>query len=168
MLTLDNEQRRRLALELAQQIEDFISLAVASHPRNTDVGGLLLLQRQNGELQSLITVLHNYVEELENLQDPVPHETAKREAMTETLHFLLGLLAEYANGEGDADALEKLTRDRGGVMTRLRGQIIEHETVSNANREALYVATGLFERIVWLVRELATNQGSRLSEASPS
>ena len=168
MLTLDNEQRRRLALELAQQIEGFISLAVASHPRNTDVGGLLLLQRQNGELQSLITVLHNYVEELENLQDPVPHETAKREAMTETLHFLLGLLAEYATGEGDADTLEKLTRDRGGVMTRLRGQIIEHETVSNANREALYVATGLFERIVWLVRELATNQGSRLSEASPS
>jgi len=165
-LTLDNEQRRRLALELAQQIESFVSLAVASHPRNTDVGRLLLLQRQNGELQSLVNALHNYVEELENLKNPAPHETAKRVSMTETLHFLLGLLAEYANGEGDAETLEKLTRDRGGVMTRFRGQIIEHDTESNTNREALYVATGLFERIVWLIRELASDQGALLSEAS--
>jgi phosphate:Na+ symporter len=158
-LSLSNEQRRHLALQLAQQIESFISLAVASHPRNTDVGGLLLLQRHNGELQSLINALHNYVGELQNLENPAPHETAKRVSMTETLHFLLGMLAEHANGEGDAETLERLTRDRGGVMTRFRGQIIEHETESNANREALYIATGLFERIVWLVRELAANQG---------
>jgi hypothetical protein len=52
------------------------------------------------------------------------------------------------------------------VMTRFRGQIIEHHSESNTNREALYVATGLFERIVWLIRELATDQGTLLSEAS--
>lgn len=164
-LTLDNEQRRRLALDLAQQIEGFISLAVTSHPRNTDVGNLLLLKRHNGEVQSLINALHSYVEELESLKTPAPHEIAKCVSMTETLHFLLGLLAEHANGDGDAETLERLTRDRGGVMTRFRGQIIQEDTVSNANREALFIATGLFERTVWLVRELSTGHGKLLPEA---
>jgi len=165
-VTLDNTQRRRLALELAKQIEGFISLAVASHPQNADVGGLLILQRYNGQLQSLIEALHNYVEELTTLKDPAPHEVAMRSSMTETLHFLLGLLAEYANSEGDAEMVERLTRDRGDIMTRFRGQIVQHDTASNANREALYVATGLFERMVWLVRELATDQGARSLEGS--
>jgi phosphate:Na+ symporter len=163
-LALDNAQRRRLALELAQQIESFISLAVTSHPQNADVGGLLLLQRYNGQLQSLIDALHNYVEELEALKDPVPHEVAMRTSMTETLHLLLGLLAEYASGEGDAETMERLTRDRGDIMTRFRGQIVQNDTASNANREALFVATGLFERMVWLVRELAADPGALLPE----
>lgn len=164
ILTLDNAQRRRLALELAQQIESFVSLAVTSHPQNADVGGLLLLQRYNGQLQSLIDALHAYVGELETLEDPAPHELAMRTSMTETLHFLLGLLAEHANGEGDAEMLERLTLDRGDIMTRFRGQIVQHDTASNANREALYVATGLFERMVWLVRELAADQGGLAPE----
>lgn len=163
-VALDNGQRRLLTLDLAQQIESFVSLAVTSHPDNTDVGGLLLLQRYNGQLQSLIDALHNYVEELEALMDPAPHEVAIRASMTETLHFLFGLLAEYANGEGDSETMERLTRDRGDIMTRFRGQIVQHDTASNANREALFVATGLFERMVWLVRELATDPGALLPE----
>jgi len=161
---LDNEQRRRLALELAQQIESFVSLAVTSHPQNAGVGGLLLLQRYNSQLQSLIDALHRYVEELEALRDAAPHEVAMRASMTETLHFLLGLLSEHAKGEGDAETMERLTRDRGDIMTRFRGQIVQQDTVSNANREALFVATGLFERMVWLVRELAADPGTLLPE----
>lgn len=161
---LDNEQRRRLALELAQQIESFMSLAVTSHPQNADVGGFLLLQRYNSQLQSLIDALHRYVEELEALRDPAPHEVDMRASMTETLHFLLGLLSEHANGEGDAETMERLTRDRGDIMTRFRGQIVQQDTASNANREALFVATGLFERMVWLVRELAADPGTLLPE----
>jgi phosphate:Na+ symporter len=163
-LALDNIQRRHLALELAQQIESFVSLAVTSHPQNTDVGGLLLLQRYNGQLQSLIDALHNYVEELETLKDPVAHEIAIRTSMTETLHLLLCLLAEYASGDGDAETLERLTRDRGDIMTRFRVQIVQNDTASNANREALFVATGLFERMVWLIRELAADPGALLPE----
>lgn len=167
MLTLDNDQRRHLALELSKQIESFISLAVTSHPQNADVGGFLLLQRYNSQLQSLIDTLHNYVKELNELVDPGPHEITMHASMTETLHFLLGLLAEQASVQGDVDMLERLTRDRGDIMTRFRGQIVQHDTASNANREALFVATGLFERMVWLIRELASDRGAHLPRALP-
>jgi hypothetical protein len=90
-----------------------------------------------------------------------------RTSITETLHFLLGLLADYANNEGDAEMVERLTRDRGDIMTRFRGQIVQHDTASNANREALFISTGLFERMVWLVRELAADRGVLSPDGSP-
>jgi phosphate:Na+ symporter len=167
MLTLDNDQRRHLGLELAKQIENFISLAVTSHPQNADVGGLLLLQRYNSQLQSLIDTLHNYVRELNDLVDPEPREIAMRASMTETLHFLFGLLAEHTNVQSDVEMLERLTRDRGDIMTHFRGQILQQDTVSNANREALFVATGLFERMVWLIRELASDRRGHVPRALP-
>lgn len=160
LIALDNHQRRSLAMDLALQIENFISRAIQSHRQNSDVGGLLLLQHQNGQLQSIIDTLHSFVEELESLKDLVPHELAMRISMTETLHFVLGLAADHANGEGDAETLERITRDRGDLMTRFRGEIVKHDTASNSNREALFVATGLFQRLVWLVREITAGQGS--------
>ncbi len=167
MLRLGNAHRRRLALELADQIESFVSLAVTSHPQNSDVGGLLLLQRHNGQLKSLIDTLHGYVEELETLKDPALHEIAMRASMTETLHFLLGLIADHANDGGDTEMLERLTRNRSDLMTRFRSEIVKQESMTNANREALFVATGLFERMVWLVRELAVDLGRPMSDGSP-
>lgn len=162
---LDNRQRRQLAVELAQHLESFISEAVKRHPQNSDVSGLLLLQRCNGHIKSLIEALHGYVDELEDLKDPAPHEQAMRESMTETLHFLLSLLADHANGEGDAEMLQRLTHGRGDVMTRFRNEIVRNETASNVNREALFVATGLFERMVWLVRELSAGDTLRTGVA---
>jgi len=53
--------------------------------------------------------------------------------------------------------LERLTGDRSDVMTRFRQQIAGTEIASNASRESLFVATGLFERMVWLVRQLAAD-----------
>ena len=146
-------------MDLALQIENFISLAIQCHGQKRDVGGLLLLQHQYKQLQSIIDTLHSFIEELESLKDPVPRELAMRSSMTETLHFLLGLAADHANGEGDAETLEGITRDRGDIMTRFRDEIVEHDTSSNSNREALFVATGLFQRLVWQVREITAGQG---------
>jgi hypothetical protein len=56
------------------------------------------------------------------------------------------------------------------VMTRFRNEIAVNGAQSNANREALFVATGLFERMVWLVRQLSTDldlAGSALARARP-
>jgi phosphate:Na+ symporter len=161
---LENAQRRGLAQDLAEQIETFVSLAVSSHPQNADVSALLGLQRCNGQLRSLIDTLHAFVDELETLKNPAPHELAMRTSMTETLHFLLGLLADHMQSGTESELLEKLTRDRGDIMTRFRGEIVKHDTVSNANREALFVGTGLFERMVWLIRELAADRGGLVSE----
>ena len=80
------------------------------------------------------------------------------ESMTETLHLLLGLVAEEAEGDASNHAvLERLTAGRSEVMTRFRQQIVAQDAASPANREPLFVATGLFERMVWLVGQLSSD-----------
>ena len=156
--TLDNDTRRRLALALVANISDFVSEAVANHPVGTEVTRLLLLQRCNEHISSIVDALHGYVRELSTLAEMTVQEKAMCESMTETLHLLLGLVAEEAEGDDSNHAvLERLTAGRSDVMTRFRQQIVAQDTASPANREPLFVATGLFERMVWLVRQLSSD-----------
>jgi phosphate:Na+ symporter len=164
-LQLENNERRALSEALITEIENFISEAINRHPKNSDLSGLLLLQRSNNHILPLIDALHGYVRELSTLKKPEPHEQIMCGSMTESLHFLLGLVADQAKGEDiGGDMLKGLTSDRSTVMTRFRNEIVASGTQSNANREALFVATGLFERMVWLVRQLSNDLDLARSE----
>ena len=155
---LENGERKELSLGLAGDIANFISEAVDRHPQNGDVSVLLLLQRCNDHLMSLIDGIHSFVEELGAMKDQAPHERAMSQSMTETLHLLLSLATDQANGNADeAEMIQHLTRSRSEVMTRFRNEIVSQQTQSNANREALFVATGLFERMIWLVRQISAD-----------
>jgi DNA-binding ferritin-like protein len=144
---------------------------VNRHPQNADFRGLLLLQRSNNHILPLIDALHGYVDELNNLKTTALQERGMCASMTESLHFLLGLVADQAKGEDvERDMLKRLTADRSTVMTRFRNEIAVNSAQSNATREALFVATGLFERMVWLIRQLSTDidlAGSDLTGAKP-
>ena len=164
--SLDNATRHRLALTLAGEISDFVSEAIAGNPAGADVTGLLLLQRCNAHILPLIDSLHGYVSELSGLATLTAEQQAMCTSMTETLHLLLGLLAEQGTGdESDRSMLEQMTGDRSEVMTRFRRQIVAQDTQSNATRESLFVATGLFERMVWLVRQLSADFGDIAAQA---
>ena len=164
--SLDNDARRGLALSLAGDISDFVSEAVSRHPIGAEVTALLLLQRCNEHISSIIDALHGYVRELSSLTAMTEREQTMCESMTESLHLLLGLVADEAEGDMSNHAmLERLTADRSEAMTRFRQQIVGHEEQSHANREPLFVATGLFERMVWLVRQLSADLGD-ISDAA--
>ncbi|MEI7599926.1 MAG: Na/Pi symporter [Aestuariivirga sp.] len=163
---LDNGARRELALSLTGDISDFVSEAVSRHPIGTEVTALLLLQRCNEHISSIIDALHGYVREISYLTVMTEREQTMCESMTESLHLLLGLAADEAEGDLSNHAmLERLTADRSETMTRFRQQIVEQDQQSHANREPLFVATGLFERMVWLVRQLSVDL-SEISAAS--
>jgi phosphate:Na+ symporter len=158
-MRLTNTERRSLSVGLTNEIAAFISEAIRNHPQNSDVSRLLILQRYNDHILSLVETIHTFVEELSGMKDPAVYELTMRDSMTETLHFLLSLAADQAQGDIDeADMLVSLTRDRSEVMTRFRNQIALHDTPSHTNREALFVATGLFERVVWLLRQISSDR----------
>jgi phosphate:Na+ symporter len=55
----------------------------------------------------------------------------------------------------DVELLVSLTDDRGGMMERLRSRYRPEDPESASNVAALHYATTLFERNVWLLRQLA-------------
>lgn len=76
-------------------------------------------------------------------------------ALCEALHALLSTLAE-AHDSMDADDLQilrLLTGDRTELMERIRHRLLrEGQDLPFLVHEALFAATSLFERIVWLIR----------------
>ena len=75
--------------------------------------------------------------------------------LVESLHLLLTIVAETSQtgDSGDRALLDELTSDRSEMMDGIRKQLLG-EAAAAPVREALLVATMLFERAVWLVREL--------------
>ena len=157
-LPLTNDARQTLTLGLLARISGFISEAVSRHPHSSDIRGLLLLKGANDHCRSLADTIHQYVNEIGAHQREHSGEHDLSHAMTEALHLLLGLLAEQFDAKDtDADFLEALTHDRSDMMLQIRNSILQQPGGGNASREALVLATGLFERAVWIIRQLSND-----------
>ncbi len=157
-LQFSNAERRELGIGLAQRVTSFVSEVVSRHPNNPDLGGLLLVQRCNSHIEPLLQALHDFVDELSALRGVTARESSTSEAMTESLHLLLTLAADQAGGESDlGEMLREMTSDRSEVMNRFRNEIAVQSAGSGANRESMFVAATLFERIVWLIGQVSND-----------
>ena len=71
--------------------------------------------------------------------------------------------------EIDMRLLFYLTSDRSAQMEKIRRQVMEVEEVSPSDHNALYAATTLFERMLWLTRRYASSLVERgKAEAEPA
>lgn len=140
------------AVALNTRIADFIADTTAQAGSDEWVARIFALQGRNETLRSLLDALLGFVETL--------NREASRESlaasMTESLHLILSLLAEQVTeGEDHGDILQELTSDRSDLMEQIRGALLAQAGEGKEARQALFVATGIFERILWLVRRLA-------------
>ena len=157
-LQFSNAERRELGVNLTQRVASFVSEVVNRHPNNPDLGGLLLVQRCNSHIEPLLNALHDFVDELGSLNQATARENATSGAMTESLHLLLILAADQAGGEADlGEMLREMTSDRSEVMNRFRNEIAVQSAGSGTNRESMFVAATLFERIVWLIGQVSSD-----------
>jgi phosphate:Na+ symporter len=93
-------------------------------------------------------------------------------AMLESIHLLLGQLAETSAGR-DRDGIEALcliTQDRSEMMDEVRRRCMGlSEQISASTRQSLFDATMYFERLVWLIgryaRQLPMTPADTVSEA---
>ncbi|MBU3694840.1 MAG: Na/Pi cotransporter family protein [Rhodocyclaceae bacterium] len=155
-LRIDNAERRRLGAELAGRIAEFVSEAVHRHPDHPDRGGMLLVQRCNNQVVALLHALHELVDELGSPGEMSAREVTTRSAMTESVHLLLTLLADQAAGQAElGDLLREMTADRSDTMTRFRSELVAQGAGSGRTQESMFIATTLFERIVWLIAQVS-------------
>jgi hypothetical protein len=77
--------------------------------------------------------------------------------MIESLDTILysALAALETSGDLEIEILVNMTDDRGGMMEELRKRHGLQQTGRTNNTSALHYATTLFERNVWLLRQLA-------------
>jgi phosphate:Na+ symporter len=140
------------AVTLGEEITHFLETVIKQPLSTSLTDRLISLQRKEETLRALEENVFLFANTLEHRGSG---ELAGR--MVEALDTILLTASEAltSKDEIDIDLLISLTDDRGGTMERLRARHrLEHpEHASDVS--ALHYATTLFERNVWLLRQLA-------------
>jgi phosphate:Na+ symporter len=117
-------------------------------------------QRKQETLRALVENVYLFAETLEERvagKELLPDSGSLAGRLVEALDTIVLTAADALSSkdEGDIDMLIRLTDDRGGMMERLRKRMQVDEMLDVENLSALHYATTLFERNVWLLRQLA-------------
>ncbi|AWK88362.1 Na/Pi symporter [Azospirillum thermophilum] len=145
--------------ELARAIDAFLksTLQTPMPPEELD----RLMRRWN--CNELLLGLQDALAELATTLEKVrrnPEVARIADGMAESLHMMLLTLAEEADPAHAAGPamLETLTADRSALMRRIREDLTERlPDLPVADRQAVWRATDLFERLTWLMRRYAVN-----------
>ena len=122
--------------------------------------------RATRELGQTVRELDGWLLRIDDIDDANrEHCVGLKSRITESCHFLLGVLHDAAasRDEQDIGLLELLAHDRSEVMDALRkGWLQQAASTGQPMLEALFAATSLVERFVWILGRLR-----QTLEASP-
>jgi phosphate:Na+ symporter len=139
--------------ELGQEIGDFLESLVKLPIASDLVTRAISFQRKQETLRALEENVFLFAETLEERADAA----ALAGRLVEALDTIVLTAADALSSRDatDIDMLIRLTDDRGGMMERLRKRMSADETHDVGSLSAIHYATTLFERNVWLLRQLA-------------
>jgi len=75
-------------------------------------------------------------------------------SLVEGLHLILMLLNESVLEEDSHDMLIELTSEKSQLMENIRKSLVVDNAKSVSEKQSLLIATGIFERVLWLVRQI--------------
>ena len=140
--------------DLAAEVKLFITELMDRHQDRELLDRMVNLQSRNALIVELQSSLFEFSQRIQPLlAESEPMSTGRQ--LCESLHALTLTFAD-AIESGDTDdmtILRGLTSDRSDLMENLRNRLLSDDIDrSHEMHEALYLATSLFERIVWLMR----------------
>lgn len=119
---------------------------------------ILIINREhtvNSHLMSLIDSLQTFADQAATTHES-PVLARPVFLLVEGLHLMLSMLPQALTGdETDWAMLQTISADRASQMEDLRLRILnEQQTISAQEQRALFQLTSLFERLVWLIRQI--------------
>jgi phosphate:Na+ symporter len=139
--------------ELGTKIAEFLDALVGKSISASLAARVIAFQRKEETIRALEDNIYLFAETLHDQTGAAAMANRLVEALDTIV--LTAIDALQSKDKMDLDLLMKLTDDRGGMMERLRNRINVDGTENVGNIAALHYATTLFERNVWLLRQLA-------------
>lgn len=141
------------AVDLGQEISDFLESLVKLPIATGLVTRAISFQRKQETRRALEENVFLFAETLEQRADA----QALAGRLVEALDTIVLTAADALTSRDatDINMLIRLTDDRGGMMERLRKRMSTDQSHDVDSLSAMHYATTLFERNVWLLRQLA-------------
>ncbi|MBS7541848.1 Na+/Picotransporter [Ancylobacter oerskovii] len=145
---------RAAGIALAGTVRSYLATLLDGQMSRRQVAVALLLDDAAGSVGALHEALGEFAEVAGPAQ-ALP--TARR--LIESLHALLGAVAEHGESLGveDPELVLSLLGHRDQVMEALRQRLSAQQALTPLQQDALFRMTLLFERIVWLARQVVNS-----------
>ncbi len=163
------EVRHRAALAVGAELRGFLRELVEQRADRPTSARILALEQRQSLITSLTEVVHDFTITFRRLRAPDAPPAPLLDSLLESLDTLV-LTALDALRSGDAtdlDMLLAMSADRGELMERLRRQllVVSAPALDHGRKSDLFYLTSLFERAVWLLRQLALGRRALLGSA---
>ncbi|MDR6953038.1 phosphate:Na+ symporter [Ancylobacter sp. 3268] len=145
---------RVAGVTLAGSVKAYLAALLDGQMSRRQIAVALLLD----DAAANVGALHDALGEFAEVAGPAQAlPTARR--LIESLHALLGAVAEHGESLGaeDPEMVLSLLGHRDQVMEALRQRLSSQNAVTPMQQDALFRMTILFERIVWLARQLVNS-----------
>ena len=146
---------RTAGVSVARAMAGYLEAILGANVESADRERVIRLQHRTSNLTALFDALGNFVDVSGNARK-WPSSGRVADQMVEALHALLSALVDAAASDDPDDRalVLALLGHRDELMERIRQRVLrEDPTMPPAAQEALFTATMLFERIVWLARQ---------------
>ncbi|MBC8011340.1 MAG: hypothetical protein H7067_14735, partial [Burkholderiales bacterium] len=162
--------RHRAALAVGAELQAYLRELGEQRVDPATSARLLALEQRQSLVASLGDSVQGFVETLGRLRAPDSTPAPLLDALLESLDTLvLTTIDVLRSGDPDDVAmLLSLTSDRGDLMERLRRQLLAaaDPALDHGRKSDLFYLTSLFERTVWLLRQLALGRQTLLRPAN--
>jgi phosphate:Na+ symporter len=142
-------------VSVSRAIADYLEAILGAGVEREDRERVVRLQHRTSNISALFEALGNFVSASDAARR-APSSGRVADQMVEALHALLSALVEAVASEdpADRDFVLSLLGHRDELMERIRQRVLREDPAMPASaQEALFTATILFERIVWLARQ---------------
>jgi phosphate:Na+ symporter len=157
------ETRHRATLAVSAEIEGFLAELVEHQTDRVTSQRLLALERRQNLIRALHETTFDFVSTLARLHDESGAPDLFVDNLAESFNtLLLSALDALASGDpADCELLLRLTSDRGELMERLRRNLLAGpQALDHQRKTHLFYLTTLFERGIWLLRQVGLLQQS--------
>ncbi|HSI07671.1 MAG: Na/Pi symporter [Rariglobus sp.] len=149
----------RAGIAVGSEVHAFIRELTERDTDHDTSRRVLALERRHALIASLNDTTHAFVETFTTLNRGPAPEGSFTNNLAESLHTLIlsALDAARSADPDEVDMLLRMTADRGDLMERLRRNLLSGpQPLDHQQKSHLFYLTSLFERAVWLLRQLAT------------
>jgi phosphate:Na+ symporter len=153
---------------VSRAMASYLEAILGADVERSDRERIIRLQHRTSNISALFEALGNFVKASDAARR-WPSSGRVADQMVEALHALLSALVEAAVSDDatDRDFVLSLLGHRDELMERIRQRVLrEDPMMPAAAQEALFTATMLFERIVWLARQTTMLLVPTASEAA--
>lgn len=154
--TLSSKALHEASIMLGNEIAEFLDRLMGYCQTHTSMERMIHIRSCHGQLRQLYDT---GLELASTLDQPfgAPLLNGLRGQLIEGLHTVLMVFADCADSDPEMrDMLETITSDRSDLMKQTRSQLLQSHLQMNTETQArLFLATSLFERMIWLVHRYA-------------